>query len=172
MDPGPSAQKFMFRVFPSPLCDSDGVKIQFHWRVQNPTKRFVCVNLCVNEISYVYSSVYTRAPCLDDNPVRYLDISAFATLSQQWSSWYKNTFSQFWYKDGTCWYKTWETMVKIIVKINSWEDTFSVIGRKTLWVCFHFFSELHSPTEDLKNGWTKWSLLVLGGGQTLSLWYI
>ena len=55
--------------------------------MENPTKRFcwwiVVFFMCAHEISYVYSHVCARAPCLDDNPVRKLDISAFATLSQQ-----------------------------------------------------------------------------------------
>ncbi len=52
-----SAQTFVFRACPRPLCDSDGVKMQLHWHVENPTKRFrrwivVCF-MCVHESSYL-----------------------------------------------------------------------------------------------------------------------
>jgi len=39
--PEPSVQTFMFREHPSPSCDSEGVKIQFHWhkvRVKQATQ--------------------------------------------------------------------------------------------------------------------------------------
>ena len=44
--------------------------------------------MCAHEISYVYSHVCVKAPCFDDNLVRYLHISAFGTLSQEYC--YKN----------------------------------------------------------------------------------
>ena len=48
MELEPSAQTFMFRARPSPLCDSEGVKVQLHWRVENPTKRFCRGLSCVS----------------------------------------------------------------------------------------------------------------------------
>ena len=87
MESEPSAQTFMFRGRPIPLCDSEGVKMQLYWHVENPTERFcrwivVCF-MCEHESSYVYSYVCVKTSFLDDQLVRWFHFSIFGTLSQE-----------------------------------------------------------------------------------------
>ena len=64
--------------------------MELQWHGLSPKNLFcrwivVCF-MCAHEISYVYSHVCVKAPCFDDNLVRYLHISAFGTFSRQSSS--------------------------------------------------------------------------------------